>query len=404
MRAIYWMLGMVGFATAGLAQTAITLDQGEGYANDVFYSLSDGVVATVQSGNWDLAFDVTSPFSNAIRVNDGNGRELALYPGGGVEAWDAVDTAGFSEWNRLHNGLDSWFNGAFNVGTTSDPSDFGWGEYTGPPLHQVIGDSIYIIGLPDGSARKLRIDLLNMGEWTFTHAALDGSDEETVVMNMSDTENRRFLYYSFSEGWIDREPALDSWDFVLTRYVGPTTYGMYPTTGVLLNADRPASVAEGVAPSDAVLADFPVTDAPYTLIGNGWKTLEGWSWELVPDLSYFVQANNGDVYHLVFTSFEGSATGITTLNAELVSTLNVAEVAASALRAFPNPVAEGPVRLTGWQGRAEVTVWSASGRLMNRFVTADAVVDLNASNWSSGVYLVQVQDEQGTFTAQILKR
>lgn len=402
MKAIYWMLGLALFASSGLAQTETTLDQGAGYANDVYFSLANGVVASVESGNWDLAFDVTSPFSNAIRVNDGNGRELAVYPNG-ID-WEVVDTTGFSEWNRLYNGLDAWMNGAFNVGTTSDPSDFGWGEYTGPPLHQVVGDSIYIIALPDGSARKLRIDLLNMGEWTFTHAALDGSDEETVVMNMADYEDRRFLYYSFAEGWIDREPALDSWDFVMARYVGPTTYGMYPTTGILLNADRPASVAEGVAPSEAVLADFPVGDVPYSAIGNGWKTLNGWSWEIVPDLSYFVQSNEGDIYHLTFTSFEGSATGITTFNAQLVSGMHVEALEQHALRAYPNPLAGGTVRLTGWQGQAEVSVWSASGLLVDRFTTADAAVEVDAAAWSAGLYIVQVADAQGWRSAQILKR
>lgn len=400
MNARKWMIGMALVAATGAqAQTAHTLEQGANYANDVFFSLENGVVATVEAGNWDLAFDVTSPFSNGIRVNDGNGRELAVYPTG--TDWAAVDTTGFSEWPRAYNGLDAWMNGAFNVGTTSDPSDFGWGTYSGPPLHQVVGDSIYVLAFPDGSARKLRIDLLDMGAWTFTHAALDGSDEQTVTMNMADYPDRLFAYYSFSEGWIDREPAVDTWDFVLARYVGPTVYGMFPTTGVLLNSGRMASVAAGAAP---VLADFPVGEAPLSLIGNGWKELVEWSWELVPDLSYFVESAGGDIYHMAFTSFEGSATGVTTLNAEVVSGMDVAERAVQPLLAYPNPVAAGTVRLTGWQGTAQVALYAMSGQLVEQFTTADAQADVDVSALPAGMYVVQVQDARGVLTAQIQKR
>ena len=163
-------------ATAGAtAQTEHVIEQGANYSEDVFFSLEAGVVATQPTGNWDLAFDVSSPFSNAVRINDGNGRALAVVPGVDISGWADVDTAGYSTWPTLYNGLDTWVNGAFNVGTSDDPSDFGWGTYSGPPLHQVIGDSIYVFTLEDGTAYKLRIDLLNMGVWTFTYAALDGA-------------------------------------------------------------------------------------------------------------------------------------------------------------------------------------------------------------------------------------
>lgn len=389
-------------ATAGAtAQTEYVIEQGANYSEDVFFSLEAGVVATQPTGNWDLAFDVSSPFSNAVRINDGNGRALAVVPGVDISGWADVDTVGYSTWPTLYNGLDTWVNGAFNVGTSDDPSDFGWGTYSGPPLHQVIGDSIYVFTLEDGTAYKLRIDLLNMGVWTFTYAALDGSGETTATMNMADYAGRNFAYFDFETGWIDREPA--NWDFVFTRYVGPTQYGLFPTTGALLNAGRSASEADGVDPSAALLADYPVAPAEIGLIGNDWKELVDFAWQVVPDRTYFVESAAGEVYQITFTTFTGSSTGVTTFNAQPVAPNAVASPEAEPLAAFPNPIAGGTFRLEGLSGYADVEVLSVAGVRVARFEAVDACT-IDAGNWAPGAYVVRVWDDAGLRTARVLKR
>lgn len=368
------------------AQTAHTITQGEGYANDVFFSLANGIVAEVPSANWDIAFEVTGPFSAGIRVNDGNYRELTTYPGGDISAWAEVDTAGMSEWPRLYNGLDLWENGAFNVSPNGDPSDFSWGTYTGPPLHQVVGDSIFIVSTPEGEALKLRIDNLDNGTWNFTHSALDGSDENSVAIEMADFAGKNFVYYSFSAGIVDREPAATDWDFVFTRYVGPTIYGMFPTTGVLLNRDRAAAVAEAIPVDEATFVPADLQFENISAIGNEWKELVDFQWQVVPDLSYFVQAADGGVYQIWFSSFEGSATGVTVMNAQPISGASVESIA-STFVAYPNPIAGGTLRLDGADGLWEVR--DITGRSMLNF---QARYGLQVDELPAGTYFARPVD------------
>lgn len=368
------------------AQTAHTITQGEGYANDVFFSLENGIVAEEPSANWDIAFEVTGPFSAGVRVNDGNGLELAVFPGGDIASWADVDTLGFSEWARLNNGLDLWENGAFNVSPTGDPSDFSWGTYTGPPLHQVVGDSIFIVSSPEGSALKLRIDNLDNGTWNFTHAAIDGSDETSVAIDMADYAGKNFVYYSFAEGVVDREPAAADWDFVFTRYVGPTIYGLFPTTGVLLNRDRAAAVAEAIPVEEATFVPADLQFENISAIGNDWKELVDFQWQVAPDLSYFVQTADGGVYQIWFSSFEGSATGVTVMNAQPVSGASVESITSS-FAAFPNPIAQGTLRLNGAEGMWEVR--DITGRCMATFQARQGVA---VDGWPAGTYFARPVD------------
>ena len=75
-------LFFTAFSSLLCAQTSHILTQGSDYQNDVFFSLENGVVSEVPGTNWDLAFDVTNPFSASIRINDGHGRAAVVYPNG----------------------------------------------------------------------------------------------------------------------------------------------------------------------------------------------------------------------------------------------------------------------------------------------------------------------------------
>ena len=54
------VLGVGAWLGAGIVgawgQTGYSVEQGANYANDVYFSFDNGVVATVPAGNWDLAF------------------------------------------------------------------------------------------------------------------------------------------------------------------------------------------------------------------------------------------------------------------------------------------------------------------------------------------------------------
>ena len=49
------------------AQEFVGLSMGASYAYDIYYSLTDGITATPERANWDLAFS-TNPSDNNIRI------------------------------------------------------------------------------------------------------------------------------------------------------------------------------------------------------------------------------------------------------------------------------------------------------------------------------------------------
>lgn len=356
------------FALATLAvsaQTGYTITQGEGYADDVFFSLENGVVATVPAADWDLAFDVTGPFSATIRVNDGHGRTVAVVPTVAAEDWGAaIDSTGFAaEWPQLHNGITAWEEGALNVSPSGSPSDFSWGEYTGPPLHQVIGDSIYLLQRADGAAFQFKIDNLDNGTWNFSYGALDGSGAATASINMADYAGKNFVYFNFDTGVVDREPLASDWDFVFTRYVGETIYGLFPTTGVLLNRLRPAAEVAETPVEEADIADASLDVEDISVIGNDWKTLVDFQWQVVEDLSYFVEGADGGVYQIWFTAFTGSSTGVTEMNVLPASTASTTSLGApEQWQLYPNPVAGGNLHIGGSAVAQQAIVIDAQGR------------------------------------------
>lgn len=379
----------------------MSIEQGPGYAEDVYVSLDNGVLATVPSGDWDLAFEVGGPFSIGIRINDGNGRQLAVYPHGDISDWSAVDSTGFHQWPKLNNRIDLWENGAFNVSTGNSPSDFSWGEYTGSPMHQVVGDSIYVIQ-NSTEAFKLRINVLDNGVWNFTYASLDGSFEEERSLDMGDYVGRNFIYFDLSAGEVrDREPLNTEWDMVFTRYVGPTSYGLFPTTGVLLNRGRFASKAEGVDVSSASHLDHPLTADSINTIGNHWRVLENFAWQLVPELCYFVESGEGNIYKLWFTEFGGSATGLTVFEMEMVSSVSVHERGKTeALLLYPNPSFDGQFRLSGFDQSAafaELRVFDLSGTLVfqEEFRSQGRELAMDFGFLAKGMYILTVSHREG---------
>ena len=386
-------LFFTAFSSLLCAQTSHILTQGSDYQNDVFFSLENGVVSEVPGTNWDLAFDVTNPFSASIRINDGHGRAAVVYPNGDLEAWNAVDTTGFEGWSRLTNGITAWENGALNSNANGDPFDFSWGIYTGPPLHQVVGDSIYLIEGPDAAVTKLRIAPLDNGTWKFTHAALYGSNEVSVSIDMADYAGKNFVYYNFSGEVLNREPLTTEWDFVLTRYVGPTAYGMFPTTGGLLNKERAAAAVPDtpVEWADMEIANWTTEDI--SVIGNGWKSLVNFQWEVVDDLSFFVSNVEGETYQIWFTLFEGSSSGITELQvADVVSAGFQENAPSTSPRIYPNPVLEGMVNLNNAEGYTWADVYDAQGRHLAN-INLMTSLKWNASGLPPGTYVMVLRNE-----------
>ncbi|MCD6062402.1 MAG: C-terminal target protein, partial [Flavipsychrobacter sp.] len=133
-----------------------SVEMGAGYANDIFYNLASGDSVGQPANNWDLAFQINKfgdPMFNAsIRANHVK-KKVEVYSlhmavnATSFAAVSASDTVGkTSRKMQLMNIDTSWGEGAFTQNRDlTDLFDFGWGKYQGPPNHDLIGDSVYLV-------------------------------------------------------------------------------------------------------------------------------------------------------------------------------------------------------------------------------------------------------------------
>ena len=291
------------------------LTMGNGYANDVYYSMANGVVATVPRTNWDIAF-MTGSRTSTIIINAGAGIKLYTYPDGDLSAWSVVNPAGISTWKPMNNSDTTWSLGAFERNALGHP-DYGWGIYNSVS-HDVVGDSIFIIQLKDQSLRKLSVTKkVSVGnEYIFRFAGIDGSNQVIDTVDCKPYTGKNFIYYSFDEqNVIDREPLTDSWDFMITKYIEMIPDGSggkvpYPVIGVLTNSGIRSATIDNV---DVTTTDYSSASfvSSVSEIGSDWKSFNMTlnQWTLKSNSVYFVRDRNMKVYKVVFTGFGGSGTG-----------------------------------------------------------------------------------------------
>ncbi len=294
-----------------------TIIVGPTYANDVYYSMATGVVATVPRINWDIAFN-TGLRSSTIIINAGAKINLYTYKGGDTTAWNSVNIAGIANWTKMYNSDTTWTFGAFERNALGHP-DYGWGIYNSIN-HDVIGDSLFIIQLQDGTYKKLWIKkkASTLNKYIFQIANADNTGSVTLdTVDCSKYTAKNFIYYSFAaKNVVDREPAKDAWDFVYTKYYEmiPDLKGVkipYPVTGVLTNTGVKSAQLDNVevTSNDYSTAKFVTAISE---IGSDWKSFDqaNSKWSLVDKRIYFVQTKDNSIYKIVFTGFEGSATGV----------------------------------------------------------------------------------------------
>jgi hypothetical protein len=321
---------------------ADSIEMGDGYANDVYYSFENGEVLSTPRVSWDIAFH-TPIFSATILTNDGGGVELYTYPDADTSGWNNLDTNGMAGWKIIYNSDTVWEDGAFNRNTTGHP-DYGWGRYN-PINHDVVGDSIYVLKGIDGQYRKVWIERKNSigNTYYLRYANLDGTNEQKDTLNINPYTSKNFVYYTFSDGeLIDREPDTASWDILFTQY-----QAVYPTgdivkvTGVLNNmkvySNRFHPV--GLDYIDWLAEPLDTARAP---IGWDWKTFnfQTFTYDAVDSLVYFVQTWDRSVYKLYFTAFySGMAGGKAVFMKELISPASIEEIlpAEGIMTISPNP-------------------------------------------------------------------
>jgi hypothetical protein len=385
---IAWMLPVS-------AQTNDTAVMGASYANDIFYSLENGTVKAEPRNNWELGF-YTNTWSAGIIINDGTGMKLFTYPKGDTTAWNNIDTVGIkNQWAFSYNSDTTWEEGAFNRNALGHP-DYGWGVYNAIN-HDLVGDSIYVLQLANGSLKKIWIQRKQsvLNTYIFKYADLDNQNEVSVTLDVRPYESKLFVYYSITNQQVlDREPAKTDWDLLFTKYIGINQGSMYPVTGALANITDTISRNEHVANDNEDWSNTAMNGNKNT-IGYDWKKFNGQAYEIVDSLLYFIKNEKGDVYKLTFDYFGGSGTGKAGFVKKLLSLSAVNEsLSQNSMSIYPNP-ANQLVTILLDDAKAETgiaKVYSLSGSLVieNLTVISGNQMKIDVSSLKPGLYILEV--------------
>ncbi|NOU48088.1 MAG: T9SS type A sorting domain-containing protein [Bacteroidales bacterium] len=382
------------------AQTNDTAFMGPQYANDIFYSLENGTVKAEPRNNWELGF-YTNTWSAGIIINDGTGMKLFTYPKGDTTAWNNVDTIGIKQWAFSYNSDTTWEDGAFNRNALGHP-DYGWGIYNAIN-HDLVGDSIYVLQLANGSLKKIWIQRKKSidNTYIFKYADLDNQNEVSVTLDVRPYESKLFVYYSITNQQVlDREPAKTDWDLLFSKYMGTTVNEgvreRYPVAGALSN------ITDTISKNSPVADDFEdwagsEMNGNRTTIGHEWKDIDmsTYTWIIDDSLCYFIKNEKGDVYKLTFDYFSGSGSGKAGFVKKLLSLSAVNEsLVQNSMRVYPNP-ANQLVTILFDDVKAEtgfVKVYSLSGSLVIENMTASNTnqMKIDISSLKPGLYILEV--------------
>lgn len=375
-------------------------------ANMVWYSLSNGEVGTAALADWHIALDVR-PMGSTARINGGLGVQLFEY--GTLDQWETASLEGWEMSEPQYNDQTDWSNAAFSQGGDG-MFDFGWGVYD-VITHVVTSDRTYLLQLADESWKKVALLSLESGEYQLQFANLDGSAETILNINKSDYPGKLFAYCNLETQTVtDLEPA-EPWDFVFLKYLEDVGNGNYYAVAGVLN--HPAVSAQEVNG----LAD-PFQDGNYSFdsfsmetnaIGHDWKTyVPQQGYVLENERCYFVADQDSAFWRVVFTEFEGSATGnIGFGKVSLTGANAVIETTADDLFVlYPNPVAlQGSVNLQ-WKGRTtsnhEVAIYGLDGTLKFRRSISGQMTQISLESLSKGMYIVRVTNGNGGLTTKPL--
>jgi len=401
-----------------LAQEEKEVVTGAGYANDVYYSLENGTVTTVDRVNWDIGF-VVNYYSAGIVANNGSGVELYTYSEGDISDWATLDTTGML-WTPMYNSLESFEEGAFNANALVHP-DYGWGILTMAGDYPIFGDSLFVIKTISGAWKKLAIIVKESvpNTWEFKYANLDGTGEQTVSFNAGDYTEKYFIHYSIDSMKIqDREPVKDDWDMLFTKYYDYTI--PYSVTGILINDHhvmaqevRESGMDQSTHQSyvDTAFADTIST------IGSDWKNfdMELMEYVLIDTVVYYLKTDGGDAndsyYKIYFTGFSGGAfggQGIYNFMQERIIPVSIGRnEVMNLLQVYPNPASDHINVVFDLTGRSEIEIIDMTGRLV-RTTQYDASgftnLSLDVSSLNPGVFFVRVSAQGESNVLRFIKQ
>jgi len=399
-----------------IAQAQVTINDsvslGAGYVKMSYYSLANGEVANENAKDWDLQF-WNNIMSSSIRVNDGAGVILyQLHHGDDTASWNSVDTAMMTP---LYNADTSWEAGAFGALAGTHP-DYGWGTYTGGG--NLTGYRIFVLKTINGNYKKIWIKRLAYdGTNAFYEIAignLDNTSEELVTITKTNYPTKDFIYYAIDSAEVkDVDPAQTDWDFVARRYYSSSEF--YVVTGVLTNPEVTVAEARGVDISSNDYSGYSFEEN-ISVIGSDWKTINMTVnppvYDIADSLAYFVAAQDGNIYKVIFSKFLYTPFGEVFFSktqlpppATAVSEISNLE----SLTTYPNPATDRIQTLFTLKENADVTVriFDLAGKTHQQFNTQARAglnnFSLNVAALSQGFYLLCVDDGNNKLTYKFAK-
>jgi len=403
------------FAGLVTAQEQVEITTGAGYVNDAYYNLGSGLVDTIARNSWDLAFS-TSNFSVSILANHAAGVEVYTYSKGDTAAWAAFDTTGMS-WNPLYNSLETRDEGAFSYNAKGHP-DYGWGIYN-MTTHNITGDSLYVIKTVDGAYKKLAIDMRGSiaNTWEFRYANLDGSDEQDILLNSGNYNNKSFVYYHIgNNAVVDLEPTTETWDLLFTQYWD--TAISHIVTGVQTNENH--ILVQEVKNEELDQATFiDYNDSEFvpgiSTIGYDWKSINmtTFTYDVLTDVVYFLKKygeSDSSYYKIYFTAFSGSSEGkYTFMQEELSAPVSISDWSPiRMLEVYPNPASDQLNLVFDFSEDTRLHVIDIAGRpvlnyyLYKRSGFGKQTIDISQLN--PGIYFLHVEGGAGTEVVRFIKK
>ena len=383
-------------STFSYSQGIEGVSMGSSYLNDIYYSLTDGIIASPNRADWELSFS-TNAYNPNIRINSGNA--VSLYEvSSDITEWDNITSLASSA-IQLRNSNTDWDMGAFLANASEE--NYGWGQYNFV-THVIEGSKIFIISY-GAAQKKMIINSLSQGNYTFTIANMDGSEEEEIVVDAANYPDKNFIYYSLQTSQIiDREPNSNNWDLLFTKYEAdlnndisdPLSYEMaYTVMGVLTNGNLNAQYEGSIEDSPSMMSLDTVRNT--NTIGWDWKEYSG-SYSMVPDRTYYIANLNEDaVYKIVFQSFAGATSGNMSFSINQTESLDPMSVFSSVINEivlYPNPSKGNFYLELDNSDEAFVNISDIRGQIIfSQMVTQSTFIDL--TDYPSGFYFVNILGE-----------
>jgi hypothetical protein len=360
----------------------------------VFYSLKNGVVSTIPNDDWHLAFSVIKfQYPNrllpatTIRINEAYGVKLFKVPNKKISDFATVDTVGWETWRQLHDSDTSMFMGAFNRNIdNSDAFNFGWGEYNGgSSSHPIVGDSLYLIQLPDGSLKKFAIQqLVYDTAYIIQYSNIDNSQNIISKILKKPYATKNFVYFNLSTNSVlDREPSSNLWDVLYSVYNDPDGNRKI---GALIN--NTCTAENNWITTCYQNQKYDVRYNAMGEFGMGNDTLA----VTITDQNIHIQTPNGN-YNMSFGP-NNQATNTFVFSADLcANATGIEEKSALNAKLFPNPTS-GAIQLDVDQFAGKtIAICDIAGKTLFQQALNSNTTTIDCNTFTEGIYILRIAGE-----------